>query len=220
MPSQTKENYLKALHFLSEKDNVINLSELSKEMAVSTPSANSMVKKLKERGWLIYEKYKPLRLTELGRIEAAQIIRKHRLAEMFLVQLMGFGWEEVHEIAEELEHIDSMEFFNRMDELLGHPTVDPHGSPIPNATGDIDYKKYDSLLQVKEGKKVRLCALSNSSVDLLHYLNDRSIMLGTELTVLKKERFDGSMELKIKGVKKEIHMGQDAASHLMVEACD
>lgn len=218
MPSQTKENYLKALHFLSEKDEVINLSELSKEMDVSTPTANSMVKKLKDKGWLIYEKYKPLRLTKKGRKEAALIIRKHRLAEMFLVQIMGFGWEQVHEIAEQLEHTESLAFFDRMDELLGYPTVDPHGSPIPNNQGEIAYKQYQALIDVDEGAKVRLCALANSSVDLLHYLNSRSIQLGSELTILKKERFDGSIELKVKGVKKEIHMGSDAAAHLLVEA--
>ncbi len=220
MPSQTKENYLKALHFLSEKDDIINLSELSKEMGVSTPTANSMVKKLKERGWLKYEKYKPLRLTPKGKKQAALIIRKHRLAEIFLVQIMGFGWEEVHEIAEDLEHIDSDQLFDRMDELLGYPTVDPHGSPIPNNKGEISYREYKSLITMPIGQRVRLCALNDSSVDLLHYLNSRSIKLGSELTVVKKENFDGSLELKISGVKKEIHMGEDAAKHLLVEVRD
>jgi len=132
MTSQTEENYLKASYFLANSDNEINLSELSKSLKVSKPTVNSMVKKLCEKGFLNYQKYKPLVLTAYGRKNAALIIRKHRLTEMYLVEKMNFGWEEVHDIAEQLEHLKSPEFFDRMDELLNFPTHDPHGSPIPN----------------------------------------------------------------------------------------
>ena len=216
MASHTKENYLKALHFLSQKDGSINLSDLSKEMGVSTPTANSMVKKLQERGWLVYQKYKPLKLTKEGKKTAAMVIRKHRLAEMFLVQIMGFGWEEVHEIAEEMEHIDSTALFSRMDELLGHPTVDPHGSPIPNPQGQIAYKDYVSLAEQPLGQWVRFCALQDSSDSLLRYLNKKKVALGTEMKVLHRESFDGSAELKLRNGKKTV-LSETACSHLLTE---
>jgi len=137
MPTQTKENYLKALFYLHQKDPLISLTDLSKDLGVSMPTVNDMVKKLQAKGWVVYTKYKPLQFTEAGTRQAAMIIRKHRLAEMFLSQVMGFGWEEVHDMAEEMEHLKLEQFFDRMDELLGFPTVDPHGSPIPNKEGRI-----------------------------------------------------------------------------------
>ena len=111
MPSQTKENYLKAIYALDQKGSKIALTDISKLMEVSNPTANNMVKKLQEMGWVIYEKYKPLRLTSEGRKQGALIVRKHRLTEMFLTKIMGFGWEQVHDIAEEMEHIQSDALF-------------------------------------------------------------------------------------------------------------
>ena len=193
MPSQTKENYLKAIYFLAMKSEKISLSDLSKEMKVSTPTVNNMVKKLQANSWVIYEKYKPIKLTAKGKKTAAMIVRKHRLAEMFLEKIMGFGWEEVHDIAEDIEHIQSDKLFDRMDELLGHPTIDPHGSPIPDKHGKVVNKKYLKLTEIKEGKKVRLCGLTDSSTELLLFLNSKHIKLGTELEVLKIEAFDQSL---------------------------
>ena len=192
MPTQTKENYLKAIYFLDQKDSDISLTELSKEMDVSAPTANDMVKKLQARGWVTYQKYKPLKLTKKGRKEAALIVRKHRLAEIFLSRIMGFGWEEVHDIAEEMEHIQSEDLFDRMDELLGNPKFDPHGSPIPDKEGNITRRDYSKLSEIEEGKKVRVCSLSDSSTELLLFLNDKKIKLGTEMKVLKVEPFDNS----------------------------
>ncbi len=192
MPTQTKENYIKAIYFLSQKDQRISVTDLSKEMGVSTPTVNNMVKKLEGYGWITYKKYKPIEITEVGQKIAALIIRKHRLAEMFMTKVMGFGWEEVHEIAEEMEHIQSDKLFDRMDELLGYPTVDPHGSPIPDKQGNISSKKYLKLSDVKEGKSVRLCSLADTSTDLLLFLNSKQIKLGTEMDILKIESFDKS----------------------------
>lgn len=132
MASTTEENYLKALYNLSNTQGEVNISELALSLKVSMPTANSMVKSLQKSDWVIYEKYKPVTLTPKGQKEAALIIRKHRLTEMFLVKKMGFGWEEVHEVAEQIEHIHAPKFFERMDEMLGYPTMDPHGSPIPD----------------------------------------------------------------------------------------
>lgn len=193
MPTTTKENYLKALYYLDQKDHDITLTELGKVMNVSKPTVNDMVKKLQNQGWIRYEKYKPLRFTEKGRKTAALIVRKHRLAEMFLAQIMGFGWEEVHEIAEELEHIKSDEFFDRMDELMGFPSVDPHGSPIPDKEGNLKNKHYKLLSQIPEGRKVKLRALRESSTDFLLFLNKKGIQLGMEIAILNIEPFDKSM---------------------------
>ncbi|MEM1322969.1 MAG: metal-dependent transcriptional regulator [Bacteroidota bacterium] len=193
MPTQTKENYLKAIYFLDQKDHKISITDLSKEMGVSTPTVNNMVKKLQSEGWVAYRKYKPLQLTAKGRKVAALIVRKHRLAEMFLSKIMGFGWEEVHDIAEDMEHIASEKLFDRMDELLGYPTIDPHGSPIPDKEGKVASRSYLKLSDTKEGQRVRLCALADSSTELLLFLNNKQIKLGTEIDVLKVEPFDKSL---------------------------
>lgn len=217
MPSQTKENYLKAMYFLDQEGEKIALSELSKRMEVSAPTANSMVKKLQDKGWVVYEKYKPLQLTDLGKKTAALIIRKHRLTEMFLVENMGFGWEEVHDIAEEMEHIDSEILFDRMDELLGFPTTDPHGSPIPNKEGEILVKKnYLKLLNAEVGAKVRLKALARSETEFLVYLNSKNLELETEIEVLSKESFDESMMIRYDRGQ-QIMLSKVASEQLLVE---
>ena len=135
MISQTEENYLKALFTLTNAKGEASVNELSKHLDIKMPTVNSMMKRMADKGFVLYESYKPLKLTEKGKKEAALILRKHRLAEMYLVEKMGFGWEEVHDIAEQIEHLKSPIFFEKMDELLGYPKVDPHGSPIPDING-------------------------------------------------------------------------------------
>ena len=197
MPTQTKENYLKSIYFLSQKNVTISITELSKQMNVSKPTANNMVKKMEEKGWLFYEKYKPIKITAKGKKIGALIVRKHRLAEMFLSEVMSFGWEEVHDIAEQMEHVKSEKLFDRMDEILGFPTIDPHGSPIPDKNGKISKPNYLNLTSIKEGEKVKLCALTKSSKDLLLFLNKKKIKLGTELEVRQIESFDKSFEIRL-----------------------
>jgi DtxR family Mn-dependent transcriptional regulator len=192
MPSITKENYLKALFFLHQKNEEIAISDLSKNLDLSTPTVNSMVKKLEVIGWVNYKKYKPIRLTAKGEKEAALVIRKHRLTEIFLSKIMGFGWEEVHDIAEEIEHIKSEKLFDKMDEILGYPTVDPHGSPIPSKSGEIVQEEFLKLSQCKKNSKVKLCSLADSSAELLLFLNSKDIKLGTELIIIGIEPFDQS----------------------------
>ena len=216
MPTAVKEDYLKALYFLNKEDNHINLTELSKHLGVSKPTANNMVKRLEEHGWVVYKKYRPVKLTEKGRKTAALIIRKHRLTEMFLHTIMDFGWEEVHEIAEQMEHIQSEKLFQRMDEMLNFPTVDPHGSPIPNAEGSISGQEYSHLADIEEGQKVRLCALVNSTTDLLHYLNELHIQLGTEIVIKKTEPFDQSLLISCDG-KLPIAISQKVGKSLLVK---
>lgn len=193
MATPTVENYLKALFALADAEGLVSVSSLAKSLEVSKPSANNMVRKLHDRGLVEYEKYKPLKLTPAGRKAAALIIRKHRLTEMYLVEQMGFGWEEVHAIAEQIEHVNSPNFFDRMDELMGHPSVDPHGSPIPDAEGVIAPTNNRRLSDCGVGQTVTITGLNHTSNDFLHFLNDHSLSLGTKLTIIGREAFDGSL---------------------------
>src|SRR5271154_3393130 len=156
MISLTEENYLKELFNLSSETGEVNVNELSKRLEIKMPTVTIMMKKLAEMGLVHYESYKPLKLTENGKKEAGLIIRKHRLTEMFLVEKMGFGWEDVHEIAEQIEHIHSPDFFDKMDELLGFPKIDPHGSPIPDKNGKMEWKQYHKLSDCKTGDTIKL----------------------------------------------------------------
>jgi len=199
MATPTVENYLKALLALADEAGKVSISDLSKSLGVSTPSANSMVKKLRDQGLVEYQKYKPLKLTKQGQRQAALILRKHRLTEMFLVEQMGFGWEEVHVIAEQIEHVKSSEFFQRMDELMGHPTKDPHGSPIPDPDGNISPQDHRRLSDCQQGETVSVVALAHSSNDFLHLMNDRKIGLKTRIQIDYKESFDGSLTVSYPG---------------------
>ncbi|MGV8092675.1 MAG: metal-dependent transcriptional regulator [Mangrovibacterium sp.] len=211
MPLKTKENYLKTMYLIADDEGKISLSTLSKRMGVSTPTVNSMVKRLRDEGWVIYEKYKPLQLTASGKKEAGLIIRKHRIAEMFLVKKLDFSWEEVHDIAEEMEHIHSEALFDRMDDLLGNPITDPHGSPIPDKNGVMVSRNNLKLSEIGTGSKVKLCALLHSSNDFLVYLNSKKLGLGAEITVVRVEPFDQSMI---------VSYGRNTATTLSKKVCD
>ncbi len=196
MNSSAEENYLKALLALSHPTGEVNVKELSEHLGIKMPTVTSMMKKLSDKKLVHYESYKPLRLSDSGRQTAGLIVRKHRLTEMFLVQKMGFGWEEVHDIAEQIEHLKSPLFFEKMDELLGFPTVDPHGSPIPDRQGRMEWPGYVKLSECALGDRVRLQAVMNTSADFLKFLNSRELHLGVEITVKSIEPFDGTMVLQ------------------------
>lgn len=194
MNSLVEENYLKALFHLSKNGKgEVNVKDLSKHLEIKMPTVNSMMKKLAEKDLVIYESYKPLRLSDKGRIKASLIVRKHRLTEMFLVEKMGFGWEQVHEIAEQIEHIQSSIFFDKMDELLNYPKLDPHGSPIPDKEGRFDQVNYKKLSEFKQGDLVEICAVTGSSDEFLKYLNSKNIQLNNKIIIISVEDFDGTM---------------------------
>jgi len=203
MASQTEENYLKALFNLANSAGEVNISELATQLHVSMPTVNSMVKTLQKNGWVIYQKYKPVQLTPEGQKTAALVIRQHRLTEMFLVNKMGFGWEEVHAIAEQVEHIHAPKFFERMDELLGYPTIDPHGSPIPDKQGRIKETHYVSLADCEARQNVVLAALTNSATEFLEFLNSRDLSLETQITIHSQEAYDHSMVVSYLNHSKE-----------------
>ncbi len=195
MNSLVEENYLKTLFLLSNEQGKVSVNDLSKRLELKMPTVTSMMKKLAEKRLVHYEKYKPVRLTENGQREAAHIIRKHRLTEMFLVDVMGFGWEEVHDIAEQIEHVKSPVFFDKMDQILGHPSFDPHGSPIPDVEGNIQGPQYRLLSACKKGERATFMAVADSSEEFLRYLNSKGLSLETELEILSVEPFDGSMTI-------------------------
>lgn len=217
MISLTEENYLKAMYNLSLKTGEISVNDLSKALNIKMPTVTSMVKKLATKKLVHYQSYKPLILTEEGKRKALLIIRKHRLTEMFLVEKMGFGWEEVHEIAEQIEHIHSPKFFEKMDEMLDFPSVDPHGSPIPDVLGNIQLPNYLPLSSFKKGDRVRLVAVTHSSDDFLKYLNSKNLQLESILDILQVEDFDQSMLVQLANTN--LSLSSKVTDRLLVKLC-
>jgi len=218
MNSLVAENYLKALFHLSKNGiSGVNVKDLSKHLDIKMPTVNSMMKKLAEKEMVYYETYKPLRLTDKGILKAALIVRKHRLTEMFLVDKMGFGWEEVHEIAEQIEHIQSPKFFDKMDEMLNHPTVDPHGSPIPDKQGHINAVNYRKLSEITIGETVEISAVTYSTDEFLKYLTSKNIKLTDRITIIEIEEFDGTMKVMFEKNNSTIIFSQLVTSKLLVK---
>jgi DtxR family transcriptional regulator, Mn-dependent transcriptional regulator len=216
MNTYAEENYLKALFNLSNEQGEVTVQELSKNLQIKMPSVNSMIKKLALKKLVHYESYKPLKLTPKGKKEAGLIIRKHRLTEMYLVQKMGFGWEQVHQIAEQVEHLDSPMFFEKVDELLGYPTIDPHGSPIPDKDGNFIWKQYTKLSECKAGDTLKLSAVTNSSDEFLKFLNSKSLHLGVVVKIITIEPFDGSLKINY-GKKTNEMISKMVAEKLLTE---
>lgn len=214
MTTPTVENYLKAMLSLTRQGDAVTMSDLSVEVGVSKPTANNMVRRLSERGLIHYEKYRPLRLTDEGRTQAALVVRKHRLTEMFLVQAMGFGWEEVHPIAEQIEHIDSPAFFERMDELLGSPDFDPHGSPIPDREGNLHSRNRERLSEGREGEVLVLAGLEQSSAEFLRYLDNKGLQLGVVMKIEEVDSYDKSIRLSYAG--RDVTLPETTAMKLLV----
>lgn len=216
MKTLTEENYLKAIFHLIKPDNTVTVTDLSKFLNIKMPSVNSMMKKFVEKNWVRYEVYKPMEVTDLGKKEAALIVRKHRLTEMFLVKKMNIGWENVHDIAEQLEHIHSNEFFEKMDEMLNFPKIDPHGEPIPDKDGQIIKQDLKKLSTCKINENAVLMSVTLDTEEFLKYLNERKLTLGTKLCVLKIENIDASMTINFNG-KSEI-LSKIVCDKLLVKA--
>ena len=215
MNSLTEENYLKAIYNLVNENDEVSVNDLSRQLNIKMPSVNSMIKKFADKKWVKYESYKPIKLTESGKKEASLIVRKHRLTEMFLVEKMGFGWENVHEIAEQLEHIHSEVFFDKMDEILNYPKVDPHGEPIPDKDGNVIQPDLKKLSKCQENEIVELASVTTSSEEFLSFLNKRNLSLGTEIKVLQKEDFDHSIKVSYNG--QEENFSKTVCDRLLVK---
>jgi DtxR family Mn-dependent transcriptional regulator len=211
----TEENYLKALFHLVDSESKVTINELSKFLNVKMPSVNNMMKKFAEKGWVIYETYKPLIVTEKGRREAALVVRKHRLTEMFLVKKMNFGWENVHEIAEQLEHVHSTIFFDKMDEILDYPKFDPHGEPIPDKDGNIIAQDLQKLSNCESGESVIFASVILSDDAFLNYLTERNLLLNKKIKIIKIENFDKSITIEVDG-KQEV-LSRKATEKILVK---
>lgn len=216
MGSLTEENYIKSIYSLSLEPGEVYVSELAKKLNVKLPTVNSMIKKLAVKKLVAYAPYQGIKLTDKGKKEALSIIRKHRLAELFLVKVLGMGWEEVHDIAEQLEHVNSERFFNRIDEMLGYPKADPHGEPIPDINGKVTSKDRILLSQVKEGSSSKISAVGNDEKAFLDHLNSKGLQIGDSVTVKKKELFDGSITIVLKS-KKQTMLSHQVAERIWVE---
>ncbi len=216
MYSPSEENYLKAIFMLGRKtDKAVNTNQLAKRLNAKASSITDMVKKLSDKDLVDYEKYKGVSLTLTGERIALSILRKHRLWETFLVEKLHFSWDEVHEIAEQLEHIQSRELVNRLDEFLGFPEMDPHGDPIPDKNGRMIYRESQILSTLPVGTKVILVGLKDSSDAFLRYLDSRGLVLGDALEIQAEEVYDRS--LQIKKANRIIILSEMAANNLLVK---
>ena len=193
----TEENYIKAIYHLQHSRDKVSTTLLSTEMNTRPASVTDMLKKLRAKRIVHYQRYKGFTLTEAGNKTALIVIRKHRLWEYFLVNKLGFEWDEVHSMAEELEHITSNELIIRLDNFLGNPAFDPHGDPIPDNKGKIRTIKQANLVALPLKKTVSVSSVKNQSPEMLDLLNHFQIGIGTKLKVNKRFDFDGSVEIKI-----------------------
>lgn len=193
----SEENYIKEIFHLQQESGIVNTGSLAAEMLTSPASVTDMLKKLKSKKLLQYEKYRGFKLNEQGRKIALEVVRRHRLWEYFLSAKLGFEWDKVHAIAEELEHVSSRELISRLDTFLGHPQFDPHGDPIPDSNGKITLVKQMNLTALPIMKYATVSSVANQSGKMLEMLRHYGIVLGSTLKVTKHFEFDGSLELRI-----------------------
>jgi DtxR family Mn-dependent transcriptional regulator len=194
----SEENYLKVIYHLSNlSPKGVNTNAIAAMLDTKASSVTDMLKKLSEKDWINYQKYQGVSLTDKGKLNAKIIVRKHRLWEVFLVEKLGFAWDEVHEVAEELEHIQSEKLINQLDQFLNFPSFDPHGDPIPNAKGEIIKIEKQLVSEIEVGKTITCVGVKDTSVDFLQYLNKQNISLGTKMKVLDKEPFDGTLKIEV-----------------------
>jgi DtxR family Mn-dependent transcriptional regulator len=216
MFSLAEENYLKAIYHLEhEFRGEVSTNAIADRMDTKPSSVTDMVQKLADKKVLLYKKYKGAQLTTNGRKIAANVIRKHRLWEVFLVEKLKFQWDEVHEIAEQLEHIQSEELVKRLDEFLGQPEFDPHGDPIPDSQGNIKSTEKKLLSQCDKDQTGICVGVKESTGEFLQYLDKRKISIGTKIKVVGKEFFDGSMTIAVG--KNQFFISQKTAENLYIQ---
>ncbi|HZH00620.1 MAG TPA: metal-dependent transcriptional regulator [Flavisolibacter sp.] len=194
--SSTEENYLKTIFHLQVEANNVTTNALALKLQTSPASITDMMKKLSAKGLLHYKPYYGFSLTAEGRKAALIIIRRHRLWEYFLSEKLQFGWNEVHEVAEELEHVSSKKLIDKLDAYLGFPAFDPHGDPIPDTKGRLKKTVYISLADLPLGLPAEVKSIANQTVQMLEYLDQKNIRINTVVEIRQKFEFDGSIEIK------------------------
>lgn len=215
--SQTEENYLKAIYKIIEKtSNAASTNAISKALETSPASVTEMLKRLAEKKLLLYEKYKGVQLKAQGEKIATSLIRKHRLWEVFLVQQLNFTWDEIHPIAEQLEHIQSPELTIALDKYLDHPRFDPHGDPIPDQEGNITVRQQIALIEGTPGNAYILVGVREHSKSFLQQLENMDLILGAELEITDRFEFDQSMKVLVNGAKEQF-LSQKLSSNLYVQ---
>ena len=216
MITLTEENYIKAIYHLSNNGTEnVNTNAIAEAMSTKASSATDMIKKLSEKNYADYKKYQGVTLTEKGKRVAVNIIRKHRLWEVFLVEKLNFTWDEVHEVAEHLEHIKSDKLIDELDAFLEHPTHDPHGDPIPDKDGNFQHIDKIVLAKANIGVAYKCVGVDDTSTAFLQYLDSNGIALGTMITVIHKEPYDNSVKIQLKDT--EIVVSQSVAKNLYLK---
>jgi len=216
MQSFTEENYLKIIYHLAEKTNNVQTNAIAEQMQTKPASVTDMIKKLAEKGFVDYIKYQGVTLTDKGKNAAIDIVRKHRLWEVFLVDKLNFKWDEVHDVAEELEHIKSTALIERLDEFLGFPKSDPHGDPIPDKNGRFAKTQFTKLIELKIGDQGTITGVSQHSSPFLKHLEKLGLTLGKQIEISDVTDFDGSVEILIAG--KQINISREVAKHILISS--
>ncbi|GMQ23776.1 metal-dependent transcriptional regulator [Algoriphagus sp. oki45] len=211
-----EENYLKAIYHLSDAGKKsVSTNDLAAEMKNKPASVSDMLRRLGEKEVIEYRKYYGLQITESGKRLALQTIRKHRLWEVFLVEKLNFAWDEVHEVAEQLEHIHSPLLIQRLDAYLNFPKFDPHGDPIPDEFGDVRSRPRVELAEMEINQTGQIVAVKDSSAAFLRYLDKVGAYIGARIKILDKVEFDGSLEILV-DQKKNLFMSKEVASNILV----
>jgi DtxR family transcriptional regulator, Mn-dependent transcriptional regulator len=216
MTSLAEENYLKAIYKLHEKKGVmVSTSSLAQTLGINAASVTDFIKKMAAKKLISYQKSKGVNLTDKGRLIALTIIRRHRLWEVWLVNNLGFKWDEVHEIAEQLEHVISDELIKKLDKHLGYPKADPHGDLIPDEKGQFVKNSSKPLIECAKGDRLKFTGVTEHSNSFLQYLTKSNIRLGDEIAVEAVEEFDNSFQVKINN-KDRKHLSKDVVKNLLV----
>jgi DtxR family Mn-dependent transcriptional regulator len=212
----SEENYLKTIYHLTTiSESEVSTNAIAEMMETKASSVTDMLKKLSEKSLVNYKKYQGVSLTEKGKLTAKMSVRKHRLWEVFLVDKLDFSWDEVHDIAEQLEHIKSEKLINKLDDFLGNPTEDPHGDPIPDANGQIINTEKHLLSELFENQSGICVGVKDTSSEFLKYLDKQEISLGSKIEILGKESFDLSLKIKLNG--SELTISNKIASNIFVK---
>lgn len=215
MNSFTEENYLKAIYHLTREENLpVTTNNIAEITNTKAASVTDMLKKLAEKELINYIRYQGVTLTAKGRITAVSIVRKHRIWEVFLVDKLGFKWDEVHDLAEELEHINSNQLIDRLDDFLGNPKVDPHGDLIPDKEGKFPKTELVKLSELEQMQTGTISGVCEHSPAFLQYLEKTGLTLGKQITVLDSMEYDGSMNLKLNN--KEITVSNKVAKNILI----